>query len=76
VIFTRSSHTRALPPATLESLARQLAGPPAEVVAEPVQAVERAVALARTDGAVLVTGSIYLLSDLVREGARGASQAV
>jgi dihydrofolate synthase/folylpolyglutamate synthase len=65
-VFTRSSHERALPPATLESLARQLGGPASEVVAEPVSALERACDLAGADGAVLVTGSIYLLSDLVR----------
>jgi dihydrofolate synthase / folylpolyglutamate synthase len=76
VVFTRSSHPRALPPATLESLARQLSGPPAEVVAAPGPATERAVALAGARGAVLVTGSIYLLSDLVREEANGISKAV
>jgi dihydrofolate synthase / folylpolyglutamate synthase len=76
VVFTRSSHTRALPPATLESLARQLAGPPAEVAAGPEVALSRAVTLAGAAGAVLVTGSIYLLSDLVQARAGGASQAV
>jgi dihydrofolate synthase/folylpolyglutamate synthase len=75
-VFTRSSHPRSLPPATLESLARQLSGPPSELVAAPEQAVERAVALAGTGGAVLVTGSIYLLSDLVRERSVRMSRAV
>lgn len=68
-VFTRSSHHRALPPATLESLARQLSGPEAELVAEPQAALARARQLAGVDGAVLVTGSIYLVSDLVRAGA-------
>jgi dihydrofolate synthase / folylpolyglutamate synthase len=76
VIFTRSSHPRALPPATLESLARQLSGPPVEVVPAPEAALERALAIAGADEAVLVTGSIYLLSDLVRARADGISQAV
>ena len=35
VVFTRSSRRGALPPATLESLARQLGGPPAEVEPSP-----------------------------------------
>jgi dihydrofolate synthase/folylpolyglutamate synthase len=67
-VFTRATHRRALPPATLESLSRQLGGPATEIVADPVAALERARGLAGPDGAVLVTGSIYLLSDLVRAG--------
>jgi dihydrofolate synthase/folylpolyglutamate synthase len=70
-VFTRSSHERALPPATLESLARQLGGPASEVIADPLSAVERARELAGPEGAVLVTGSIYLLSDLVRVARTG-----
>jgi dihydrofolate synthase/folylpolyglutamate synthase len=76
VVFTRSSHPRSLSPATLESLARQLSGPPAEVVAAPGPALEHARALAGTGGAVLVTGSIYLLSDLVRGRAQDTSEAI
>jgi dihydrofolate synthase/folylpolyglutamate synthase len=66
VVFTRSSRQNALPAATLESLARQLGGPPAELEADPAAALARARDLAGRDGAVLVTGSIYLLSDLAR----------
>jgi dihydrofolate synthase/folylpolyglutamate synthase len=66
VVFTRSNHARALPPATLESLCRQLGGPRAEVVGDPGAALDHARSLAGRDGAVLATGSIYLLSDLVR----------
>jgi dihydrofolate synthase/folylpolyglutamate synthase len=76
VIFTRSSHPRALPPATLESFSRQLAGPPAEIVSAPQAALERALELAAAREAVLVTGSIYLLSDLVRARAEKISKAV
>jgi dihydrofolate synthase/folylpolyglutamate synthase len=36
-------------------------------VADPRAAVERAAALAGPDGAVIATGSIYLIADLVRE---------
>jgi len=68
-IFTRSSNPRALPPATLATLAEKLGGPPGETVADPRSAVERARALAGPDGAVLATGSIYLIADLVREQA-------
>jgi dihydrofolate synthase/folylpolyglutamate synthase len=74
VVFTRSSHERALPPATLESLSRQLAGPPAEVASDPSAALARARELAGADGAALVTGSIYLLSDLVRQADANRSQ--
>jgi dihydrofolate synthase / folylpolyglutamate synthase len=73
-VFTASSNPRALPPATLASLADQLAGPPAEVEPDPRRAVERARALAGPDGAVVATGSIYLVADLLSApGARRAS---
>ena len=68
VVFTRSQNPRALSPATLASLAEKLDGPPSEIVADPLQAVERARQLAGRAGAVLATGSIYLIADLVREG--------
>jgi dihydrofolate synthase / folylpolyglutamate synthase len=64
-VFCASRNPRALPPATLASLAAQLSGPPAEVVADPAAALERARALAGRAGAVLATGSIYLVADLV-----------
>jgi dihydrofolate synthase / folylpolyglutamate synthase len=74
VVFTRSSNPRSLPPATLESLASQLGGPPSETVADSRDALARARELAREDGAVLATGSIYLVADLVRvEAAARAS---
>jgi dihydrofolate synthase/folylpolyglutamate synthase len=73
-VFTRSLNPRSLPPATLVTLAGQLGGPPAEAVADPHAAVARARELAGHDGAVVVTGSIYLIADLVREraGARAS----
>jgi dihydrofolate synthase/folylpolyglutamate synthase len=74
VVFTASTNPRALPPATLASLASQLGGPPSELVREPHAALRRARELAGPDGAVLATGSIYLVADLVDErGVRKAS---
>jgi dihydrofolate synthase/folylpolyglutamate synthase len=67
VVFTRSRNPRSLPPATLVTLAAQLGGPPAEAVADPRAAVERARELAGAGGAVVATGSIYLVADLVSE---------
>ncbi|MEA2466233.1 MAG: dihydrofolate synthase / folylpolyglutamate synthase [Thermoleophilaceae bacterium] len=68
VVFTRSSNPRSLPPATLEALAAQVGGPAeSESVADPRAAVARAAELAGPDGAVIATGSIYLIADLVRE---------
>ncbi|HEX2233146.1 MAG TPA: cyanophycin synthetase, partial [Thermoleophilaceae bacterium] len=46
VVFTRCANPRALSPGTLETLAVKLGGPPAETVAEPRAAVERARELA------------------------------
>jgi dihydrofolate synthase/folylpolyglutamate synthase len=68
-VFTRPANPRALSPATLVTLAEKLGGPPAETVPEPRAAVARARELAGPDGAVLATGSIYLIADLVREHA-------
>jgi dihydrofolate synthase/folylpolyglutamate synthase len=66
VVFTRSSNPRSLSPATLESLFSKLDGPPSETVGDPRAALERGRELAGPDGAVLATGSIYLIADLVR----------
>jgi dihydrofolate synthase/folylpolyglutamate synthase len=66
-VFTRSQNPRALSPGTLASLAEKLGGPPAESVADPHRAVDRARELAGRGGAVLATGSIYLVADLVRQ---------
>jgi dihydrofolate synthase/folylpolyglutamate synthase len=74
MVATTSANPRALPPATLASLAGQVGGPPTEIVADPRAAVERARELAGPDGAVLATGSIYLIADLLSApGARRAS---
>jgi dihydrofolate synthase/folylpolyglutamate synthase len=67
VVFTRSSNPRSLSPGTLEALAENLGGPPGERVADPLAAVARARSLAGPGGAVLATGSIYLVADLVRD---------
>jgi len=64
VVFTRSANPRSLSPATLQSLAGQLDGPPSEIVTDPKRALERARQLGLP---VLATGSIYLIADLVRE---------
>ncbi len=69
IVFTRPANPRSLSPATLATLAEKLGGPPAETVAGARAAVERARELAGSDGAVVATGSIYLIADLVREEA-------
>ncbi len=66
-VYTRCANPRALSPATLRTLHDQVGGPPAETVADPRRAVERARELAGSAGAVVATGSIYLVADLVRE---------
>lgn len=70
LVLTRCANPRALSPATLESLVAKLPGAPAvETVADPAAAVARARELAADGGAVLATGSIYLIADLVRDPA-------
>jgi dihydrofolate synthase / folylpolyglutamate synthase len=75
-VFTSSRNPRALSPATLQSLAAQLDGPPSEIVRDPRQAVDRARELAGPDGAVLATGSIYLVADLLGDPARRRASAL
>jgi dihydrofolate synthase / folylpolyglutamate synthase len=70
VVLTSSQNPRALPPGTLQSLTRQLHGPPAEIVSDPNRAVARARELAGPDGVVIVTGSIYLIADMLAGGRR------
>src|SRR5581483_3380042 len=69
VVFTNSQNPRALPPPTLQSLARQMNGPPTEVVPDPRAALQRARELAGPDGVVVAAGSIYLVADLLRPDA-------
>lgn len=76
LVFARCANPRALSPATLESLAQQLDGPDAEVIPDPRVALERARTLAGAAGAVLATGSIYLIADLVRAKGDTAASAL
>jgi dihydrofolate synthase/folylpolyglutamate synthase len=69
LVATASRNPRALPPATLESLNRQLGGPPTEIVPDPQSALARARELAGRDGAVLAAGSLYLVADLLAPAA-------
>jgi dihydrofolate synthase/folylpolyglutamate synthase len=75
-VFTSSRNPRALPPATLASLAEQLGGPPSEIVRDPRAAVARAQELAGPDGAVIATGSIYLVADLLGDPGRRRASAL
>ncbi len=70
LILTSANTPRALSPATLESLARQLDGPPARVIPEPHDALAAARRAAGPGGVALATGSLYLVADLLRP--RGA----
>ncbi len=70
-VLTNSQNPRALPPPTLQSLAGQVGGPPSELVRDPRAALSRARELAGPEGAVLATGSIYLVADLLRPAGHG-----
>jgi dihydrofolate synthase/folylpolyglutamate synthase len=76
VVFTRPANPRALSPATLVTLAEKLGGPPVETVPGPHAALARARELAGPAGAVLATGSIYLIADLVREDANARASTL
>jgi len=73
IVCAACTSPRALPAATLASLAGQLGGA-ATVAPDPHRALALARELAGADGVVLATGSIYLIADLLRpEGAPGGS---
>jgi dihydrofolate synthase/folylpolyglutamate synthase len=76
VVFTRSVNPRSLSPATLTSLWEQLGGGPCETVPDPRAALARAREIARPAGAVVATGSIYLIADLVREDPEARASAL
>ena len=63
LVATTSSNARAVPAGELAALAREHFAN-VEVVAQPAEALARARELAGSDGAVLITGSLYLLADL------------
>ena len=74
VVFCRIANPRALSPATLASLARQVGGVGADRVHTERDARDGGRARARAgrrDGVVLATGSIYLLADLLRPAGAG-----
>jgi dihydrofolate synthase/folylpolyglutamate synthase len=76
LVCTSNANPRALPPATLASLTQQLGGACSEmeplVEPDPHRALARARDLAGPEGAVLATGSIYLVADLLSP--RGAGE--
>jgi dihydrofolate synthase/folylpolyglutamate synthase len=71
LVLTASHNPRALPPPTLQSLAGQLGGPPAEVIRDPRAALARAREVGGPDGLVVATGTIYLVADLLRPAGAG-----
>jgi len=75
VVFTRARNPRAYPPATLQSLAQQLGFRSNFTAAAADDALRRARELAGDEGAVLATGSIYLVADLAApaEGRRAST---
>ena len=74
IVCTTNANPRALPPATLQSLARQLGFTAVSAERDPRTALAAARRVSGPYGAVLVTGSIYLIADLLRPaGARGAT---
>ena len=74
-VCTAAPSPRALSPATLASLVEQL-GASAEIVPSPRAAVARAQELAGPEGAVIATGSIYLIAELVSDPGRRRASAL
>jgi len=74
VVCTACTSPRALPAATLASLVEQIGGAGATVVGDLTARSRARASWQGSDGVVLATGSIYLISDLLRApGSRGSS---
>jgi dihydrofolate synthase / folylpolyglutamate synthase len=67
LVATQSANERAVPAGELGELARRFFAD-VEVEPDPATAVRRAESRAGPEGAVLVTGSLYLLTDLHGHG--------
>ncbi len=65
VVVTAVDSPRAMDPTVLAGLVQDVLGLAPEVVADPTQALERAKELAGPDGAVIVTGSLYLVGEIL-----------
>ncbi|SEH13918.1 bifunctional folylpolyglutamate synthase/dihydrofolate synthase [Thermoleophilum album] len=73
-VFTRADNPRSLPPGTLDALAAKVAPSRPRSIAPAADAALRlARARAGEQGAVLATGSIYLVADLLRPAEAGRS---
>ena len=67
IVATQSSNTRSLPAGELAARAKPYFEH-VETIVDPAEARNRAIVLAGPDGAVLVSGSLYLLTDLSGSG--------
>lgn len=65
VVVTSVDSPRAMPPKELAAVFKDVLGIDAEVVEAPLAALARAKELAGTDGAVIVTGSLYLVGEIL-----------
>ena len=75
-VFTASRNPRALARRRSRRCGASSPGRPREIEADPRAAVERARAIAGEDGAVVATGSIYLVADLLSEPGRRRASAL
>ena len=74
VVFTRSSHPRALDAAVLQQRWSAISETPSIIRESPHAALRLARELATAEGLVYATGSLYLIADLLRaEGASAGS---
>ncbi len=76
LVATANHHPRALPPATIASLAAQLGGPKGTVERDPGRALDLAREEVGPDGVVVATGSIYLVGDLLAPPGRRRASAL
>ncbi len=74
VVLTRPDQFRSASPETVRELAVHL-NPNLSCVEEPGTALDAAVAMAKPDDAIFVTGSLYLVGNIAREMRRRAAAA-
>jgi dihydrofolate synthase/folylpolyglutamate synthase len=70
-VMTEVGSPRSMPAASLATQVKEILGVPAHAEANPLAALERAKALAGIEGAILVTGSLYLVGAIRSQLTRG-----
>ncbi len=66
IFVTQSSHARAAASEHVAAAVVAAGGPPPEIASHPMGALERALSVTSTEGAIVITGSLHIVGDVLR----------